>query len=174
MENEIWKDVIGWEGCYQVSNFGRARSLKFAPKVRILIQGTDKKNGYLALRFCKNHNYKTKKVHRLVAKAFIENPNNYPQVNHKDGNKTNNTVPNLEWCTPAMNVRHAFDNNLRKVGYGESAPRSKLKLKDVIMIKTLSAQINNKAELGRKLGVTKYAIYSILKGETWKNVMPQI
>ena len=103
--HEIWKDIKGYEGFYQVSNIGRVRSLPVRSKTKyfkgdILTTFTDKA-GYI----CVNLSRKTYKVHRLVAIAFIENPNNYKCVNHKDECKTNNKASNLEWCT------HKYNNN---------------------------------------------------------------
>lgn len=101
MKKEIWKDILGCEGLYQVSNFGRVKSFKFG-KERILKPGTNK-YGYLIVILCKNGKVKHFYVHRLVAEAFIPNPHNYPCVNHKDECKTNNNVNNLEWCTYTYN-----------------------------------------------------------------------
>lgn len=113
MALEEWRDVKGFEGQYQVSNIGRVKSLTRTAQVRLprersyirrykgclLRQKTDK-DGYLLVQLGKSY---TAKVHRLVASAFIENPNNLPMVNHKDENKKNNNVKNLEWCTPQYN-----------------------------------------------------------------------
>lgn len=101
MKKEIWKDILGYEGLYQVSNFGRVKSFKFG-KERILKPGTNK-YGYLIVILCKNGKVKHFYVHRLVAEAFIPNTHNYPCVNHKDECKTNNNVNNLEWCTYTYN-----------------------------------------------------------------------
>ena len=107
---EVWKDVSGVEGKYQVSNLGRVRSLKFG-KERVLKGGITNK-GYLQMPLSLNERVKRYQVHRLVAEAFISNPNNLPCVNHKDGNKTNNKVENLEWCTQKQNVHHAWNTGL--------------------------------------------------------------
>ena len=99
--DEIWKDKKNYEGHYQVSNCGRVKSIKFG-KERIL-KLIKNKDGYLYVNLYKNNIKKKYKVHRLVAEAFIPNPNNYKEVNHKDECKTNNVVTNLEWCDRGYN-----------------------------------------------------------------------
>lgn len=99
--NEIWKDVKGYECLYQVSNFGNIKRDN-----KILNPGKNQ-DGYSMVCLCKDGNQKIKLVHRLVAQAFIPNPNNYPQVNHKDENKSNNTVDNLEWCSIQYNQEYS-------------------------------------------------------------------
>ena len=101
MKKELWKDIKDYEGHYQVSNWGRIKSIKFG-KERILKPVTDR-HGYLLVSLWKNNKQKTYKVHRLVAEAFIPNPYNLPQVNHKDENPLNNNVNNLEWCNSKYN-----------------------------------------------------------------------
>ena len=96
MEEE-WRPVKGYEGLYEVSNMGRVKSLHASQEI-ILKQG-EYPNGYMGANLSKDGTANMKLVHRLVAIAFIQNPNNYEEVNHKDGNKKNNTVDNLEWCT---------------------------------------------------------------------------
>lgn len=108
MKKEIWKDILGYEGLYQVSNFGRVKSLKFG-KERIL-KLTKDKDGYLIVNLYKNNKSKTFKVHRLVAEAFIPNPDNLPQVNHKDEDKSNNILSNLEWCDVKYNQNYGTRN----------------------------------------------------------------
>ena len=98
---EIWKDIKDYEGHYQVSNLSRVKSIKFG-KERILKPVTDR-HGYLIVGLWKNNKQKIYKVHRLVAEAFIPNPYNLPQVNHKDENPLNNNVNNLEWCNSKYN-----------------------------------------------------------------------
>lgn len=96
---EIWKYVVGFENRYQVSNLG---NVKNCLNGRILKSSNDK-DGYKQINLRKNGVYKTYKVHRLIAQSFIPNPNNLPQVNHKDEDKANNNVDNLEWCTNYYN-----------------------------------------------------------------------
>ena len=103
---EIWKDIDGYEGKYLVSNLGRIKSLHYKRQKnneKFLKPYTCKTNPYLTVKI----NYKNMNIHRLVAKAFLENPNNYPVVNHIDGNKWNNNVNNLEWCTYKHNTNEA-------------------------------------------------------------------
>ena len=101
MKQEIWKDITGYEGLYQVSNLGRVKSLK-NDKEKILKPVISSK-GYLFVNLCKQGKQKPTNIHRIVAKAFIPNPNNLPIINHKDEDKTNNCVNNLEWCTYQYN-----------------------------------------------------------------------
>lgn len=124
---EIWKDVPSYEGLYQISNLGNVKSLektwyvgkrltsKRIKKDSLIYQRTDR-DGYKIVSFRKNSNIKYFKVHRLVAQIFIKNKDNKPEVNHADGDKSNNSVSNLEWVTRKENVLHASKNNLLKTG----------------------------------------------------------
>lgn len=108
---EIWKDIDGYEGYYQVSNMGRVKSLarfkqnhtKFQKIEEAIKKQTIKDNGYYIVSLYKNNVGEQKYIHRLVAEAFIDNPDCLPQVNHKDENKSNNCVENLEWCNNKYN-----------------------------------------------------------------------
>ena len=104
---EFWRDIEGFEG-YQISNLGRVRSFK-RNKVRIMKPVADKR-GYLRVFLRKNNSLKTLFIHRLVTQAFLPNPNNLPQVNHKDEDKTNNNVSNLEWCDAKYNANYGTRN----------------------------------------------------------------
>lgn len=117
---EIWKDIEGYEGLYQVSNIGRVKSLEKYVKTgggyglhflseRILKQGKGSR-GYLQVRLGNGKKQKMFAVHRLVAQAFIPNPDSLPQVNHKDENKENNCVDNLEWCSSKYNCNYGSRN----------------------------------------------------------------
>lgn len=116
MEQEVWKDIRGYEGKYQISSLGRVRSLfyhnaKGVKRTGFLKYATDGK-GYLRCALSRDNILTTFKVHRLVAMAFIPNPNNYPQVNHINGDKQDNRMENLEWCNNSMNQKHAYDCGL--------------------------------------------------------------
>lgn len=113
--NEAWRDIQGYEGYYQISSFGRVRSLDrylraVHNSVQIkrgqIIKQTLMPNGYLMVGLNKNMKRIAKYVHRLVAEAFIDNPGRYKEVNHKDEDKTNNTAGNLEWCDHKYNINY--------------------------------------------------------------------
>lgn len=115
---EVWKDIIGYEGKYQISSYGRVKSLyyhnaKGVKRTGFLKFAIDDK-GYLRCALSINNKLTTFKVHRLVAIHFIPNINNYPQVNHIDGDKMNNHVDNLEWCDNSKNQIHAWSHKLNK------------------------------------------------------------
>jgi hypothetical protein len=126
---ELWKDVKGYEGCYQVSNLGNIRSLDRrvvnhqGGTTRIckggLMTPFDNGHGYLVIALCKDNKRKNHYMHRLVADAFVENPDEKNIINHLDYNTKNNNAGNLEWCTQVENVRYSVEH-LRK-------PRSKCK-----------------------------------------------
>ena len=106
---EIWKDIPNYERLYQVSNLGRIKSLYYS-KEKILTPKIDK-DGYLLINLYKNHKSRTFKIHRIVAQVFLSNPNNYTEVNHKDENKQNNKVDNLEFCTHIYNQNYGSKND---------------------------------------------------------------
>jgi hypothetical protein len=120
--NEIYKDIKGYEGFYQVSNLGNIKRLEHTKYNLLtktnsvykehLVKKCINKKGYYQVTLCKNSKIKPINVHRLVAEAFIPNFDNLPCINHIDGNKSNNRVDNLEWCSFKYNVQHAYKNNL--------------------------------------------------------------
>ena len=128
---EIWKDIEGYEGLYQVSNMGRVKSLKrtiwcglnggcyrtVPEKIR---KGVDNGNGYLQVQLSKDGKVKQCRINRLVAQAFISNPDNLPCINHKDENKYNNCMDNLEWCSHSYN--NTYNDRAKKAGKKLSKP----------------------------------------------------
>ncbi|WP_426388214.1 NUMOD4 domain-containing protein [Lacticaseibacillus paracasei] len=107
-EREIWKDIEGFEGLYQVSNMGRVRSLdredaQGRRRKGMVLADSSSGRGYRKIALWRDGDVKYKFTHRLVATAFLDNPDNFPQVNHKDENKKNNVVSNLEWCSVIYN-----------------------------------------------------------------------
>ena len=124
MEKEIWKSVVGYEGYYEVSNLGNVRSVdrivKNKNNTTKIIKGKNHKltvaqSGYISIALYKNCEQKVYRVYRLVAEAFIPNPQNLPQINHIDENKENNNVENLEWCTGSYNVRTRSKKGERRI-----------------------------------------------------------
>lgn len=112
---EIWKDIVGYEGLYQISNFGNVKSLNYNhTHTSKLLVPKRHHSGYVMVTLCKNNIHKNKFIHILVANAFIENIENKPCVNHIDGDKHNNHVSNLEWVTHKQNTQHAIKTGLRK------------------------------------------------------------
>ena len=136
-----WKDIVGYENEYQINQFGEIRTLKDSPKLKkydVLKPQISKRNGYVYQMLYKNGKEKLLRVHRLVAMAFLPNPNNLPQVNHKDGNKQNNSVDNLEWCEQSDNMKHAYKNGLQIPSENQRKAiinTNKLKQKKVCQIK---------------------------------------
>lgn len=173
---EIWKDIAGYEGLYQISNLGRVKSLE-----RVVIYKTGRKQrysekvlkvrcnkcGYSYIKLWKNSKHKTLTIHRLVAEAFILNKYNKPQVNHIDGNKTNNCTSNLEWTTGSENIKHAIDNGLIEIKCGESSTSSRLTEKDVLEIRE-SNDLHR--ILAIKYGVTRQTIGDIKNRRRWKHI----
>ena len=178
-KNEEWKDIPNYEGIYQVSDLGRIKSLSglLATKSGVIKQRYNKimsqiikSNGYLSIMFSVNSNQKRFHVHRLVAISFISNPENKPEVNHKNCIKTHNYKMNLEWNTVQENTDHAVLNNLNCKG--EKAPWSKLTSTKIIAIRRLY-KINpyfNKTNVAKKLGVKDTTIHKIIRNQRWKHL----
>jgi predicted XRE-type DNA-binding protein len=119
----------------------------------------------------KNKKRFTRCVHRLVAIAFIPNPENLPEVNHKNGVKPNNFDYNLKWCTKSENQQHAYDNGLNHGCMGENNGRSKLMESDVLEIRKLfSDKKMNYRQVAENFGVTKSAVWAIVHNKTWKHI----
>lgn len=135
LPKQIWKDIEGYEGLYQVSNTGKVRSLNYrhTGKTKVLKQHT-KDNGYKRIGLNRNGKRTNYFIHRLVAQAFIPNPNNYPIINHKDENKTNNAVWNLEWCTYEYNNNYGtIKEKLSKAKKGKFKGGNNSNAKPVLM-----------------------------------------
>lgn len=147
---------------YEITKDGEIYSLKH--NKRKPIKGYIDKYGYRRILLYVNGKRKKYFVHRLVAEKYIDNPNNLPQVNHKDGNKLNNCVANLEWVTPKQNIQHAIKNGFRK-----SNNTTKLNVKDVKNIKKLFSKYSMK-ELANMYNVSLSCIKHIHAGHTWKNI----
>ncbi|MBL5768239.1 HNH endonuclease [Bacillus sporothermodurans] len=180
MLGEIWKDIKAYEGLYQVSNYGRVRSLdrmiwnkrnkSFYKAKGIILKGKRLKTNYIeVMLYDKQNNKREFLIHRIVAEAFIPNPDNKPQVNHKNGVKHDNRDSNLEWVTRKENVNHALKKGLIKVG--SKSTSSKLTEEQVIEIRALfGTKKYSFSELGRMFNVDGAGIGRIIKGQTWKHL----
>lgn len=172
---EIWKDIDGYEGYYQVSSKGNVRSvdrtiqsidgirksMNYSFKGRVLKQGNknNSKFPYKSVVLHKGGISKSFRVHRLVANAFIPNPDNLPEVNHKDENPSNNNVENLEWCTPKYNVNYGTATKRR----ADSTRNNAYNQKPVICIDT-GVWYPNSYEAQRKTGIRQNSIKENCKG----------
>lgn len=172
---EEWRDVKGFEGSYQVSNLGRVRSLdryveynnhgtftKLFCKGIILKHQLDH-DGYCRINFGTSRNRKTTGIHRLVAEAFIPNPDNLPCVNHIDGNKENNTVENLEWCTVEYNNHHAAAIGLRPHSIYENREAVKKSLSKPVRCRETGTVYPSCIEAERQLGLWSAAVHYAIK-----------
>ncbi|MNQ86769.1 NUMOD4 motif protein [compost metagenome] len=178
MEQEVWKDIEGFEGMYQISNLGRVKSLaRHYNREDRVIKGNPNKQYYLQVQLYKDRKRHVYLVHRLVMQAFepIDNPSEMA-VNHKDFNVQNNTLSNLEWCTTAENNQHYWDNAVLSerlaTPRGETHHLAVLTEEKVKEIRRLYEEniVTNKSELGRMFGCRENTIRQILKRTTWKNI----
>ncbi|MEK5104348.1 NUMOD4 domain-containing protein [Cytobacillus sp. FSL M8-0252] len=182
---EIWKNVTGFEGLYQVSNIGRVKSLGryrerkdgllIKVKEKVLMVRTDSK-GYEKVDLTKGGKRKTVLVHRVVAQAFIPNSNNKPQVNHKDGNKKNNKVSNLEWNTISENIKHAHETGLINSSLLKGEENINAKLSEMQIRYIRENYIPKDREFGtralsKQYGVSQNAISKIVNYKTWRGVI---
>lgn len=160
---EIFKNVKGYEGFYEVSNLGKVRSTSY--KGTRILKPSKTKNGYLNVVFCVNQVKVHKLVHRLVAEAFLDNPGNLEQVNHISGNKEDNSVENLEWYTQEYNNYHAYNNHL--LNRYEDRPEAKLTKEKVMQIPELIKQGATTDDLKNLFSVSRRCIDNIFEGKTW-------
>lgn len=183
---EIWKDIKDYEGLYQVSNLGRVKSLqrycycgnKYRLKKEKILNGSTDKDGYIRVGLYNNGQCVLKKIHRLVATAFIPNSDNFPQVNHKDENKTNNFVyinedglvnlekSNLEWCSPIYNTNYGTAIERRSSKKRKSVKQFSL---DGVLIKIWESVRKCESEGFSHQGVSSCCkgIFKTYKGFIW-------
>lgn len=172
----MWKNIVGFEGLYQVSDDAEIKSLSrqiisktgqtYTLKERIL-KPTTNPRGYLQVFLRKDRKTYALYVHRIVAEAFVPNPDNLPTVNHKDGVKANCKAYNLEWSTYGENNQHAYDNNLH--GRGEMHYRSHLTEDQVREIRKHGKNATYE-EIAQKYNVTKATIRDVILFRTWKHI----
>ena len=167
------KDVPGWEGVYAVSRNGRIWSYpNRLHDGKWLLTRLGKNSLCCSIDLCsRGKKRKTINVHRLVAKAFIPNPDNLPEVNHKDGNRENNVVSNLEWCTSSQNQKHAYATGLQIHKKGEDWHPAKLTEENVKYIRTnYNKQTCNYTDLGREFDVAAATVRDVVLRKTWRHI----
>lgn len=149
---EIWKDIPGFEGKYQISNCGKVKSLNYCntDKEKVLVNKVNHR-GYEYVCLCKNNQRQYPRIHRLVAENFIENRGNLEQVNHIDGNKKNNVVSNLEWCTQTENIHHAMKNGLLNLN-GSDNPKAR-KVVQLSLSGKVIRYYDTIVQAGKELGI---------------------
>jgi len=178
---EKWKDIKGYGGRYQVSNHGRIRSLPYtitrSNGRKLSVQGAVLRScrmfdgKYPAVRLISGSKVRKVNIHRLVAEAFLDNPEGKPIVNHIDGDTTNNLSTNLEWVTHQENIQHSFDVGLATGAAGSANPCAKLDEFAVVNILRLSEKkgMTNKV-LSEMFGVSQTIISDIKNGKRWVHV----
>lgn len=176
---EVWKPIKHFEGIYEVSSYGRVKSLSRMitygqykkQSKEILLKPQKDKNGYVTYSLSKNGFTRSYLAHRLVADAFITQPNEGTEINHIDCNKENNHIENLEWVTRAENIRHAFANGLMVRHKGSKNGSALLTEEQVIKIKKdISEGKLYLREIAKKFGVSLTCISHINNGNTWSHV----
>jgi hypothetical protein len=165
-ENCAW--VVGYEGLYSVDESGNVYSTVTTTSRRMGILKPHIKNGYPAVNLFKDGKQKHHYIHRLVAEAFVPNPDNLPEVNHKDCDKTNNQVSNLEWCDRHWNLQHSYDHGLKRTG--ETHGCARLTEDDVREIRALRGKVSGK-EISQMFGVAQCTVSAIQLHRIWKGVI---
>lgn len=164
MNEEIWKDVAGYEGHYKVSSLGNVLSVRTNNLRKFNTVGA----GYLQVSLCLDGVKTNFYVHRLVANAFCDNPLSLTQVNHKNGTKADNNNLNLEWCDAQHNKIHSVE--VLKVGIGQARSQSKLTDKQVIEIRKLSKQGTSGKHLSKMFSVGATTISDVINFKLWKHL----
>lgn len=174
---EIWEDIPNYQNFYQANPCGLIKSLPKSLRVKngfrvtkeLIIANTNNGNGYLVCSLSKNTKRKSILLHRIIAMTFIPNPNNLPEVNHKDGNKNNNHVDNLEWCARQENIDHSWDKKLTNC-IGEKHHNSKLNNQKVKEIRDKYSLGNySYSKLAKEYETGLFNIRNIVKRHTWNH-----
>lgn len=165
LDGEQWKDVLDYEGFYQVSNFGRVKS--FWHNKTTILKPNLTAHGYLRVDLCKSGKTKHFTIHKLVASLFIPNCESKSEVDHVDGNKLNCCVSNLRWATRSENEKFAYVSGVKKHTQGEEWFNSKLTNEQALYVRENPDNLNT-CELGRKFNVDSWLISQIQLGVTYK------
>lgn len=169
LPGENWRDIEGYDGNYQESNYGRTKSFQLR-EPRILRPYLTK-NGYLAIKLQNRGIPKHHYIHQLVGKAFISNPDNLPEINHEDGCKLNNYVGNLNWITHSDNHKHAHSTGLYKSGSERSDARlTKEQVKYIRKVYRRYSKKSGAHALARKFGVGYHTILHVVRRDRYKDV----
>lgn len=177
---EVWKDIPNFEGCYQISNMGYIRSLdRFIEYstggVRlvggVLLKPQKNTGGYYQNNLYKNMKHIRVTIHRLVAELFVDGRESDLEVNHIDGDKSNNKYTNLEWCTKSHNQQHKYDNNLIEKMWGSGNPAAKLIEADVLEIDRLLQEGLLQKDIANRFNVSVNTISNIKLRKCWKKVL---
>ena len=170
MAKEIWKKIKGYGGKYEISSLGRIKSLWWG-KERILVLNKNTTKIYLDLQLCFNGEQKQFTVHRLVAMSFLPKQKGKNYVNHKNGDKKDNRVENLEWCTNGENQKHAYSTKLRVSQKGEEHGQAKLSKKDVLEIRNIYKNGNiSQRPLAKMFNVSQMLVSLIVRKLSWKHI----
>lgn len=178
-EIEEWRDVPGYEGLYKISNKGMLiRFEHWSTKGRYYPESHPYKfknyKGYIQTYLYKDGKRKTTTIHRLIAQAFIPNPENKDQINHKNGIKDDNRIENIEWCNQSENMRHAFDTGLKEGMPGEKNGRATLSQEAVDLIKSRYNSGEKITDISRELNINLGKLRTILYGFSWKETKVKI
>lgn len=170
LSGEVWRDIEGYKGLYQISNYGRVKSYVSNPLGKILKHRHYSEYNTVVL-IDKNGDSKKYMVHRLVALAFIHNPNDYPMINHIDGDKHNNLPENLEWCTQSQNAKHAYNVLYPGCLKGEGCSTSILTNETALEIFKMgeSGEYLHR-EIAEKFGIDRSTVTDIIRGKSWSHV----
>lgn len=162
-------NIKGYDG-YTITTAGEVFSTKYRQKRQLKPRINSR--GYMYVNLSKNGKYKSYRIHCLVANAFIPNPKNLPEINHIDGNKLNNKIDNLEWCTRGQNQKHAFRHGLIKsLKFGVEHPSAKLTEKEVKEIRLKYIPYKYTLDmLAKEYGVSRDNIKQIVEMKIWKNI----
>ena len=163
-----WKDIKGYENLYKISNLGEVKSLPRKTTKGGIIK-PNRTTSYQRICLVKNGFIKSYSIHRLVALAFIPNPQSKPYVNHKNGIRSDNRAINLEWVTPSENNLHAFRNNLSQSHKGSKHPLAKLTEKEVLNIRKLANKYSQQY-IAKIYGVSFQCISDIVCRKKWKHI----